>query len=123
MFSMDCLAIIILFVMNHYIPPEKFNELLEKTDRISVSDKWSKDRWQETIYSSYKNLANENISDDINLNIVFCLNKILQNCYFDFDFIGWNAFIDVCHTLIKKDDDIVLFENGNIRLYNILLTC
>jgi len=109
MFSMDSLAIIILFALNQYNPTEGTHE------------KWSKDIWQDTLYLPYKTIVHKEISEEMNLNVIFCLNKILQNCGTIFSARGWNAFIDVCHTLITKEEEEKIYENGKLLNNHILL--
>jgi len=117
LFSMDCLAIISLFALNQYFTSTNKNVSLS-TDEININNalKWTAENWQDTLLNPYKVIANINVADDINLNVVFCLNKILQNCYSCFSSKGWASFIEISHILIKKDDDVNLFENGKINI-------
>ena len=68
---MDCLAIILLFALNQYNPRENVKNKL---------DKWNNSNWQSSLYEPYKTIVKNDISVEINLNVVFCLNKLLQNC-------------------------------------------
>jgi len=111
MFNMDCLAIILLFVFTQFSPTEEI-----------LDDKWNTSIWQQTLFSSYREVAKNGISDEISLNVVFCSNKILKNCWSSLNANGWTALIEVIHELIKKDDDHNLFQNGKniLNLLNII---
>jgi len=105
LFSMDCLAIILLFAFNQFRPiiNEKNNPKVEM---------WSDQKWQKTLIRPYKSIAKLNVAYDINTNIVFCLSKIMQNCGTWFNTRGWSSFIEICFVLIDKADDETLIENG-----------
>lgn len=95
-FSLDVLTIIDLFVIIQYRP-----------DPQTINAPWSRDNWQKTLFSPFSKVASQFISQNINLNIIYNLSKILQNVGQSLNSSGWSSFIEVCETLIMKSDEIL----------------
>jgi hypothetical protein len=112
-FSLDCLTIIILYIITQY---------------ETTNDDWNSENWQKTIFQPFKLIASTDISQHINLNIIYNLSKILQNCGQFLNFNGWNSYIETCQILISKSDEVQCDNTFKlleqiINEYNDYLSC
>jgi hypothetical protein len=100
-FALDVLTIIDLFILAQY-----------KIEGNEFTD-WTYENWQKTLLIPYKTVGNNNISQNINLNIIYNLSKILQNCGQVLNASGWTNYIEICQILISKSDEM-LCDNSNL---------
>lgn len=94
-FALDVLTIIDLFILTQYKPSS------------SEESEWDYDNWQNTLFMPYKLIAGRFISRDINLNIIYNLSKVLQNCGQYLNATGWTNYIEICDILISKSDEMI----------------
>ena len=92
-FSVDIITISIIFILNLNIYHEKNKE--EEIDKIP----------QDKIFSALTDISAKNISQDINLNIIYNINFLLLNVTKLFDSNGWNEFFKTIHNLIIYQDE------------------
>jgi hypothetical protein len=76
-------------------------------NRNLIEKLWEMDSWQNTIFTPYKHIAQLNISQNININIIYNLSKILQNSGHFLNYQGWNNYIQICDILVSKNDEII----------------
>ena len=91
-YSIDILTISIIFILNLNIYNLKNNE---KIGQIS----------QDKLISSLCEISSKNISQDINLNIIYNISFLLNNAAKLFDTNGWNGFFKTIHNLIIYQDE------------------
>ena len=91
-FSIDIIAIAIIFILN-----------LNKYDQIKKND--IPQVPQDKIFSAFSEISSKNISQDINLNIIYNFNFLLNNIAILFDKNGWNEFFKTIHNLILYQDE------------------
>ena len=91
-FSIDIVVIAIIFIMNL----NKYN-INNKIDISEVP--------QDKIFSALTEISKKNISQDINLNIIYNINFILNNVTVSFDTNGWNELFKSIHHLIIYQDE------------------
>ena len=91
-FSVDIIAIAIIFILNL----NKYNEI-KKNDIPCIP--------QEKIFSPFSEISAKNISQDINLNIIYNFNFMVNNITILFDKDGWNLFFKTIHNLILYQDE------------------
>jgi hypothetical protein len=117
-FSLDCLTIIDMFILTQYKCKSQNNDDLNNEEENSHQvfyEQWSKEVWQKTIFIPFINIASSNISQTINMNIIYNLSKILQNCGQLLNSSGWTSFIKSCEILIAKSDEL-LCDNSKILI-------
>lgn len=103
-FSLDVLTIIDLFIIVQYKPIKRIDEdILSEENSLQ---KWTFENWQKTIFSPFGKIASST-SQNISLNIIYNLSKIIQNCGQCLDSSGWSSYIEVCENLIKNSDEIL----------------
>ena len=102
-FSVDIITITIIFILNLNLYHEKNEE--KKIDPIP----------QDKLFSALSEISSKNISQDINLNIIYNINFLLNNVTKLFDTNGWNEFFKTIHNLIIYQD-----EAQNENCFNIL---
>ena len=91
-FSIDIVVIAIIFIMNL----NKYN----KNNNIDILE-----IPQDKIFSALTEISKKNISQDINLNIIYNINFILNNVTVSFDTSGWNELFKSIHNLIIYQDE------------------
>ena len=92
-FSVDIITITIIFILNLNLYHKKNEE--EEIDVIS----------QDKLFSALTDISSKNISQDINLNIIYNINFLLNNVTKLFDTNGWNEFFKTIHNLIIYQDE------------------
>ena len=102
-FSVDIITITIIFILNLNLYHEKNQE--KEIDIIP----------QDKLFSALNEISSKNISQDINLNIIYNINFLLNNVTKLFDTNGWNEFFKTIHNLIIYQD-----EAQNENCFNIL---
>lgn len=91
-FSIDIIVIAIIFILNLNI----YN-LDNKIDAPQIT--------QDKIFSAMTEISAKNISQDINLNIIYNINFLLNNVTLSFDTNGWNELFKSIHNLILYQDE------------------
>ena len=91
-FSIDIIVIAIIFILNLNI----YN-LDNKIDTPQIT--------QDKIFSAMTEISAKNISQDINLNIIYNINFLLNNVTLSFDTNGWNELFKSIHNLILYQDE------------------
>ena len=91
-FSVDIIAIAIIFIINLNVYNSK-----KENDIDPVP--------QDKIFSAFSEISRKNISQDINLNIIYNINFILNNITVLFDVNGWNEFFKSIYNLIIYQDE------------------
>ena len=91
-FSVDIITITIIFILNLNIYHEQNQE---EVDIIP----------QDKLFSALTDISAKNISQDINLNIIYNINFLLNNVTKLFDTNGWNEFFKTIHNLIIYQDE------------------
>ena len=86
-FSVDIITIASVFILNL----NKYN--LKKENEIPQIP-------QNKIFSPFSEISQKNISQDINLNIIYNINFIFNNINILFDTGGWNELLKTIHNLI-----------------------
>ena len=94
-FSVDIITITIIFILNLNLYQEKN----KNEDIVTISIP------QEKIFSALTEISSKNISQDINLNIIYNINFLLNNITKLFDTYGWNEFFKTIHNLIIYQDE------------------
>lgn len=106
-FALDCLTIINMFLLGEYNSGKIDFFLRSSINRKFIEKLWEEDSWQNTIFTPFKSIAQQNISQSININIIYNLSKILQNCGHYLNYQGWNNYIFICDILVSKSDEII----------------
>jgi hypothetical protein len=112
-FSLDCLTIINMFLLTGYETNKSDKETNNQNDENidnkikNKNNNWDSDNWQNTIFKPFKTIAQQNISQMININIIYNLCKILQNSGSNFNYQGWNNLIQICEILVSKNDEVI----------------
>ena len=91
-FSVDIIAIAIIFILNL----NEYNKKKENDINQVPQDK---------IFSAFSEISGKNISQDINLNIIYNINFILNNITVLLDVNGWNEFFKSIYNLIIYQDE------------------
>ena len=92
-FSVDIITISIIFILNLNLYNKENNE-----GEINLIP-------QDVIFSALSEISSKNISQDINLNIIYNINFLLLNITKLFDTNGWNEFFKTIHNLIIYQDE------------------
>ena len=92
-FSVDIITISIIFILNMNLYREKNSK-----DEIDLIP-------QDVIFSALSDISSKNISQDINLNIIYNINFLLSNITKLFDTNGWTEFFKTIHNLIIYQDE------------------
>ena len=92
-FSVDIITISIIFILNLNLYNKE-----NKEGEIDIIP-------QDVIFSSLSDISSKNISQDINLNIIYNINFLLLNVTNLFDTNGWNEFFKTIHNLIIYQDE------------------
>ena len=92
-FSVDIVTITIIFILNLNLYYEQKEE--KEIDIIP----------QDKLFSALSEISSKNISQDINLNIIYNINFLLNNVTKLFDTNGWNEFFKIIHNLIIYQDE------------------
>ena len=92
-FSVDIITITIIFILNLNL----YHENNEK-EEIGIIP-------QDKLFSALTEISSKNISQDINLNIIYNINFLLNNVTKLFDTNGWNEFFKTIHNLIIYQDE------------------
>ena len=95
-FSIDMITVSIMFMI-HFLQRKEFN--FEFTENFSYKD------YQSKLISSLVSLSNKNISQDINLNIIYDINVLISNCSSLLNGEGWNGIFDIFKAQIKYFDE------------------
>ncbi len=106
-FALDCLTIIDMFLLGEYNSGKIEFFMRSSINKTLIEKLWEMDSWQNTIFTPYKNIAQFNISQNININIIYNLSKILQNSGNFLNYQGWNNYIQICDILVSKNDEII----------------
>ncbi len=93
-FSLDVLTIIDLFIIVQYKP-------------IDFNSDWTSENWQKTIIEPFAKIASLSVSQNVNLNIIYNLSKVLQNSGQYLTTAGWTTFISVCQALVSRSEEIL----------------
>ena len=91
-FSVDIISIAIIFILNLNAYNSKKENDIEQVP-------------QDKIISAFSEISAKNISQDINLNIIYNINFILNNITVLFDVNGWNEYFRSIYNLIIYQDE------------------
>ena len=91
-FSVDIITIAIIFILHLNI----YNSNKKKDMQPVAQDK---------LFSGLEEISSKNISQDINLNIIYNIHFILNNISVLFDTNGWNVFFKTIRNLIIYQDE------------------
>ena len=106
-FSTDIITITIIFILNLNLQYEK-KEKKEKNEEEEEEVEEAEENDiipQDKIFSALSEISSKNISQDINLNIIYNINFLLSNVTNLFDTNGWNEFFKTIHNLIIYQDE------------------
>lgn len=106
-FALDCLTIINMFLLGEYNSGKIEYFMRSSINKDLIEKHWEGDSWQNTIFQPFKAIAQQNISQNININIIYNLSKILQNSGNYLNYQGWNNYIQICDVLVSKNDEII----------------
>jgi len=106
-FALDCLTIINMFLLGEYNSGKIEFFMRSSINKQLIEKLWEVDSWQNTLFQPFKSIAQLNISQNININIIYNLSKILQNSGNFLNYQGWNNYIQICDVLVSKNDEII----------------
>ena len=106
-FSLDCLTIIVMFLLSQYNSGKIEFYTRSSIHKNTIEKLWDNDNWQNTLFIPFKNISMLNVSQNININIIYNLSKILQNSGISLNLQGWNNYIQICDILVSKNDEII----------------
>lgn len=98
-FSVDLLSITAMFIINRI---ELSNPRIQLSNQ---NENFTYDNYQSSLIKSLINIANKNISQDINLNIIYDTNFFICNVNKEINVNGWSSLFSLFISLIKYNDE------------------